>query len=156
VGATKMSTIILADKGDEQKIIEEEKAEWVFQELLAVLIDFNIEPKVAEEMVVELSNSELITYLTSLEVEIFDSTNGSVEIAKKGKTIAQWKHPKLTMRVEKNKGASKDRANDKKILKDLRNRKKVGERKYEKRASSFYYEIELNEWRLRDTLKKRR
>jgi hypothetical protein len=156
VDATKMSTIILADKGDEQKIIEEEKAEWVFQELLAILIDFNIEPKVAEEMVVELDNSELITYLTSLEVEIFDSTEGSVEIVKKGKTIAQWKRPKLTMRVEKNKGATKDRANDKKILKDLRNRKKIGDRKYKKRANNFYYEIELNEWRLRDTLKKKR
>lgn len=154
-----MSVVILADKGDEQKIIAEEKAEWVFQELLAILIDFNIEPKVAEEMLVELANDELISYFTSLEVEIFNYAGGSVDIIKKGKTIAQWKIPKMTMRVEKNKGVLKDRIEDAKIRKDLRKGKGKGKkinRKYNKTPNSFYYEIELNEWRLRDMLSKKR
>lgn len=152
-----MSVVILADKGDEQKIIAEEKAEWVFQELLAILIDFNIEPKVAEEMLVELANDELISYFTSLEVEIFNYAGGSVDIIKKGKTIAQWKIPKMTMRVEKNKGVLKDRIEDAKIRKDLRKGKgKKINRKYNKTPNSFYYEIELNEWRLRDMLSKKR
>lgn len=149
-----MSTVILADKGDEQKIIDEEKAEWVFQELLAILIDQNIDPEVAEEMVVELDNSELITHFTSLEVEIFNHPDGSTDIMRKNKIIAQWKPPKLTMRVEKDKGAAKDRTEDKKILKDFR--KKKTKREYKKRPDNFYYEIELDEWKLRDTLARKK
>lgn len=151
-----MSTIILADKGDEQKIINEEKAEWIFQELLAILIDQDIDPEVAEEMIVELDNSELTTYFTSLEVEIFNHADDSTDIIRKDKVIAQWKPPKLTMHVEKDKGAAKDRAEDKKIVKDFR-KKKVSKikREYKKRPDNFYYEIELDEWRLRDMLKRR-
>ena len=152
-----MSTVILADKGDEQKIIEEEKAEWVFQELLAILIDQDIDPEVAEEMVVELDNSELITYFTSLEVEIFNHADGSTDVIRKDKVIAQWKPPRITMRVEKDKGELKDRAEDRKIVKDFRKKRKVSKakREYKKRPDSFYYEIELDEWRLRDMLKRR-
>ena len=83
-----MSSIVLANKGSEQKIIEEEKAEWVFQVLLGL--------GVPEEILVELSYEEIINYLDSIGIEIFNSVE-EVEIIREDKIVAQWKSPKLIL-----------------------------------------------------------
>ena len=91
-----MSNTILADKGDEQKIIAEEKEEWLYQVLMGL--------GVAEELIVDLNNEDLISYLTTLEIEIFDKYDDTIDIFRKDKIVAQWKKPKLTLvREGKNK-----------------------------------------------------
>jgi len=87
-----MSNIILVNRGEEQKVIKEEKEEWIYQVLMALGI--------AEEILVELNNEDLISYLTSLGIEIFDNYDESIDIYRNGKTVAQWKEPKLIMRKE--------------------------------------------------------
>ena len=84
-----MGDIILADKGDEQKIIAEEKEEWVYQVLMAL--------GVAEEILVDLNNDDIVSYLTSMEIEIFDNCDGTIDIMRKNKLVAQWKVPELIL-----------------------------------------------------------
>jgi hypothetical protein len=85
-----MSNIILSNKGEEQKIILEEKEEWVYQVLIAL--------GVAEEILVELNNDDIVSYLNSMDIEIFNNCGDeSIDIFRKGKTVAQWKHPRLVL-----------------------------------------------------------
>jgi hypothetical protein len=84
-----MDNIILVDKGDEQKVIAEEKEEWVYQVLLAL--------GVAEEILVDLNNDDIVSYLTSIKVEIFDNCDGTIDIMREGKVVAQWKVPELIL-----------------------------------------------------------
>jgi len=91
-----MSNVILADLEDHQKIISEEKEEWIYQVLVAL--------GVPEKLIVDSSNEEIVEYITAVGIEIFDhlGTN-SVEIIREGKTVAEWKEPKLIRKVD-NKG----------------------------------------------------
>lgn len=84
-----MSDTILADKGDEQKVISEEKAEWVFQVLLGL--------GVAEDILVKLSNEDIVNYLATIGIEIFNIKNESIDIFRENKLVAQWKQPKLIL-----------------------------------------------------------
>jgi len=87
-----MSNIVLADRGEEQKIIKEEKEEWIYQVLMAL--------GVAEDILLELNNEDLISYLTSLNIEIFDNYDDTIDIYRNGKIVAQWKEPKLILKKE--------------------------------------------------------
>jgi hypothetical protein len=83
-----MQLKILADKGDEQKVIEEEKAEWVFEVLLA--LDIN-------EQAFELNMEDLRDHLKELGIEVWNKYDGSVDIYRDEKIIAQWKVPNLVL-----------------------------------------------------------
>jgi hypothetical protein len=87
-------SIILANRGDEQKIIEEEKEEWIYQVLIALGIP--------EKILVDLDNEEVVEYIASRGIEVFTHLGiGKVEIWKDGQTIAEWREPKLIMKKDK-------------------------------------------------------
>lgn len=90
-----MSNIILCNRGEEYKIIYEEKEEWIYQVLLKLGIK--------EDILVDLDNENLISYLTSLDIEIFDNVDETIEIYKNFKLVAQWKIPRLVLRKENKK-----------------------------------------------------
>lgn len=84
-----MGDVVLADKGDEQRVIAEEKEEWIYQVLMAL--------GVAEEILVDLSNDDIVSYLTSIEIEVFDNHDDTIDILREGKLVAQWKKPRLVL-----------------------------------------------------------
>ncbi|MFA5048781.1 MAG: hypothetical protein WC516_07180 [Patescibacteria group bacterium] len=89
-----MSDIILVNRGNEQKVIVEEKEKWVYQVLFAL--------GVAEEILVELSNREVVDFLNTVGIEIFDGLGeASIKIWKNEKLVAEWKAPKLILKKEK-------------------------------------------------------
>jgi len=89
-----MSNIILANRGDEQKIIAEEKEEWIYQVLVAL--------GVPEDFLVDSNNEQVVDYLNTLLIEVFDNLGEeSVEIWKNGKVVAKWSIPKLILKKEK-------------------------------------------------------
>lgn len=89
-----MGSIILSNRGDEQKIIQEEKSEWVFQVLLGL--------GVAEEILIELSNEDIVNYLESIRIEVISNiSSDGVDIYREEKIVAQWKKPKLILIKEK-------------------------------------------------------
>lgn len=88
-----MSNIILANRGDEQKIVAEEKEEWVYQVLLALGID--------EKILTELDNKDIVDFLNTVGIEIFDNLGEeSVKIVKNNKTVAEWKQPKFILKKD--------------------------------------------------------
>lgn len=91
-----MSIVILADRGDEQKIIIEEKEKWVNQVLLAIGIE--------ETVLNNLPREEVVEYLNSQYIEVIDNLGEeSIDIFKNSKKIASWSSPKIILRKENNK-----------------------------------------------------
>lgn len=89
-----MNTIILANRGEETKIIEEEKEEWIYQVLVAL--------GVGEDFLVENSNVSVIEYCKSIQIEIIKNLGEeTVVIFKNGKTIAEWNKPNLFLKKDK-------------------------------------------------------
>jgi hypothetical protein len=90
-----MSTIILADRRDEQKVISEEKEIWVYNILVALGAD--------EDILAEIKKEDMSEYLSMLELEVWNKVSGEVDIFRKGKLVAQWKQPilKLIKKVPK-------------------------------------------------------
>lgn len=84
-----MSTIILADRRDEQKVINEEKEIWVYDVLVALGAD--------EDILAEIEKKDMSEYLSILELEVWDKINGEIDIFRKKKLVAQWKQPKLKL-----------------------------------------------------------
>lgn len=83
-----MSSIILADRCDLQRIIKEEKKDWVYNVLIALGADKNI----------LASNEDISEYLSLLEIEVWDNISANtVDISRKGKLVAQWKIPKFKL-----------------------------------------------------------
>ena len=80
--------IILADRGNEQKIIEEEKQEWLVEVLLAM----NVPAKVFE-----LEANDMKNYLSTAEIEVWSGADGSLSVYKNEEIVAQWKMPKLVL-----------------------------------------------------------
>lgn len=83
---------ILADRGDERKIIQEEKEEWLADVLLAMeipkeLFDLNIE--------------DMKEYLSTINVEIWENHDETLDIYKNDEIVAQWKKPKLILIKDK-------------------------------------------------------
>lgn len=90
-----MSNIILASRGDEQKVVAEEKEEWIYQVLLALGIE--------EEILVELSNREIVDFLNTSGIEVIDNLGEeSVKISKNDNLVAEWKAPKFILKKENN------------------------------------------------------
>lgn len=87
---------LLAAKGNENKVITEEREEWVYQVLVALGI--------SEDVIIELSNQELVSHLKTANIEVIDNfEKNSIEIFKKSKLVAEWKEPKLILKRENNK-----------------------------------------------------
>ena len=84
-----MSAIILADRQDVQQIIDEEKEIWVYDVLVAL--------GAAEDVLVSIKEEDMSQYLSLLEMEVWNVVGGSVDVFRKGKIVAQWKAPKLTL-----------------------------------------------------------
>jgi hypothetical protein len=80
--------IILADRGSEQKVIEEERQEWVVEVLVAMGI-----PSEA----FELEDNELRNYLSTTGIEVWRGFDGSINIYEDDEIVAQWKVPKLVL-----------------------------------------------------------
>jgi hypothetical protein len=80
--------IILADRGNEQKIIDEEKQEWLTEVLLAMGVP-------AEAF--ELESHEIKNYLSGVEIEIWRNVDGTIDVYKSDEIVAQWKVPKLVL-----------------------------------------------------------
>jgi hypothetical protein len=78
--------IVLADRGEEQKVIEEERQDW----LIEVLAALDVPPKAFE-----LDEMELVQYLNSLEIEVWYNSDGTLDIYKNDEIIGQWKSPEL-------------------------------------------------------------
>lgn len=80
--------VVLADRGDEINVIEEEREEWVNNVLIAL--------GVPQEILTY--NKDIIkTHLLSLQIEIWQNEKGAIDIYKDDKIIAQWKEPKLNL-----------------------------------------------------------
>lgn len=89
-----MNTIILANRGEETKIIEEEKEEWIYQVLVAL--------GVGEDFLVENSNEIVIEYCKSIQIEVIKNLGEeTVAIFKNGKIIAEWNRPNLILKKDK-------------------------------------------------------
>ena len=88
-----MGSIILADRGDENKIIEEEKQLWVYKVLLALGAN--------EEVLGEAEDAEVREYLSALNLEIWNKYDGSIDILRGDKIVAQWKPPELILIKDK-------------------------------------------------------
>ena len=84
-----MSSIILADRYDEQNIINEEKTIWVYDVLVALGAD--------EDVLSSIEEDKMSEYLSILEMEVWNNFDGTVDIYRKGKLVAQWKVPKLKL-----------------------------------------------------------
>lgn len=80
--------IILANRGEESKIIEEEKDEWVGEILDALGIP-------------EVSNENAKEYLMSYGIEIWRHADGKIDIYKDDEIIAQWKNVEYVLIKDK-------------------------------------------------------
>jgi hypothetical protein len=86
-------TIVLSDRGDERKIIEEEKQEWLVKVLLALGVN---------EGALDLEANELVQYLSMAGIEVWSNYDGSLDIFRfdgddNKKMVAQWKVPDLVL-----------------------------------------------------------
>jgi len=80
--------IVLADRGSEQEVIEEERQEWLTEVLLALGVPakaFELEP------------NDIKNYLSGIEIEVWDNVDGSLDVYKSDDVVGQWKPPKLIL-----------------------------------------------------------
>jgi hypothetical protein len=84
--------LILANKGDERKVIEEEKEEWVLNVLSSLGVSNEI---------FNLEKGKLLEHLFSHHIEVWKNGEG-VDILKNDKIVAQWKKPEIIIRKNKN------------------------------------------------------
>lgn len=85
--------IILANRFEEQKVIEEERDLWVFNVLVAIGAD--------EDILSESDLEDLKEYLRMLDIEVEKHLgNCNVDIFKDSKLIAQWKQPDLILKKD--------------------------------------------------------
>jgi hypothetical protein len=80
--------LVLADRGDEQKVIEEERQEWLIEVLLALNV-----PAQAFELELE----EMRDYLMSADIEVWHHADGTLDIYKDDEIVAQWNEPELIL-----------------------------------------------------------
>lgn len=86
-------TIILADRGDQNKVIEEEKQEWLISVLLALGV---------RKEALDLDSHELVEYLSMAGIEVWNNHDGSLDVFRfdgedNKKIVAQWKVPDLVL-----------------------------------------------------------
>jgi hypothetical protein len=79
---------ILVDRGDEQKIIDIERRKWLIEVLVALG---------ANEKTLESEETNSKDYLGGLDLEVWKGHEGTIDILRRGKIVAQWKVPKLIL-----------------------------------------------------------
>lgn len=84
----KKSMIVLADRGSEQGVIEEEKQEWLTEVLLALGVPTGA---------FELESDELRNYLSGIKIEVWNNVSGTLDVYKNNEIVAQWKIPQLVL-----------------------------------------------------------
>jgi hypothetical protein len=87
-------TVILCNRGDEREVIEEARTEWLHEVLVALGVDESVFGD-------DIDKNEAREYLMSRDLEVWTHVDGSLNILRKDKVVAQWKAPKLTLRKEK-------------------------------------------------------
>lgn len=87
-----MGTIVLADRYDEQRVLEEEKSEWLDKVLIALGIDEKL-----------LKSEDLRQTLMVFELEVWHNCDGSINVYRRDKLVAQWLVPKLILVKDSNK-----------------------------------------------------
>lgn len=86
--------IILANRFEEGKVIEEERDMWVFNVLVALGAD--------EDILSESDIEDLKEYLLMLGIEVEKYLgNCNVDIYNDSKLVAQWKQPDLVLKKDK-------------------------------------------------------
>jgi hypothetical protein len=81
-------TILLADRCDERRVVELEKQKWLHEVLVALGADATI---------VEAGEMEAKDHLAALELEVWENADGTIDIHRRGKFVAQWKQPKFIL-----------------------------------------------------------
>jgi len=84
--------LVLADRGDEQKVIEEEKHDWLVEVLLALGIS---------EQLFELDMEDMKEHLSSSNIEVWNNYDGALDVYKNDEIVAQWKVPRLILIKDK-------------------------------------------------------
>lgn len=84
--------IVLADKGDEQNVIEEEKEEWLHEVLQALGVPVKA---------FDLDSNDFRQYLSNMNIEIWSNPEGELDIYQGETIIAQWKTPKFVLVKDK-------------------------------------------------------
>lgn len=94
-----MTQLILCDRGDEHQVIEEEKAAWIRDVLIAIGVD--------EEIIDDEDRMGFKTYCDANGIDVEENlADGSVIISRtdmnsgQEKIIGEWKYPKLVMKKE--------------------------------------------------------
>lgn len=80
--------IVLADRGDEQNVIEEERQEWLSEVLLALDVPVDA---------FKLDIDDMRRYLASIEIEVWDNSDGTLDVYKGEDIVAQWKEPRMVL-----------------------------------------------------------
>ncbi len=80
--------IVLADRGSEQAVAEEEKQEWLNEVLLALDVPVDA---------FKLELQEMRDYLASIEIEVWEYADGNLDIYKGEDIVAQWKTPEFIL-----------------------------------------------------------
>jgi hypothetical protein len=81
-----MKTVILVDRHDEQRVLEEEKQGWLRRVLVAL--------GMTEDL---LDSDDLRSHLAVAELEVWHGSDGSVDILRRNKLVAQWSSPKFVL-----------------------------------------------------------
>ena len=87
-----MKYIILASRGDESDVINEEKTHWVN----STLISLGVDKKIIED-IEEIDRIDYMQYLQGLDFDVYDNYDGTVDIHKGEKIVAKWNKPTFTL-----------------------------------------------------------
>ena len=79
-------TVLLADRLDEQRVIDLERQKWLHEVLIALGADAEI---------IEAGGLDAKNHLAAYELEVWETYFGTIDIHRKGKLVAQWKVPKI-------------------------------------------------------------
>jgi hypothetical protein len=87
---------VLCDREDANKVIEQMRIEWLHE----VLPAFNVPKTIFDE---DFGGNEARNMLIALDLEVWQNSDGTVDIYRKKKLVAQWKQPTMTL-IKDNKG----------------------------------------------------
>ena len=83
-----MSTVLLADRCDEQRIIDLERQKWLHEILVALG---------ADKATIEAGGMDAKDHLVALALEVWENADGTIDVKRGEKLVAQWKLPKLVL-----------------------------------------------------------
>ena len=82
--------VVLCNRGDERKVIEDLRQDWVQDVLVAI----GVPEQIFED---KMDNNDARDLLISMEIEVWKKHDGTIDILRQSKLVAQWKKPKITM-----------------------------------------------------------